>query len=152
MNLNNIKYINKFRRLNYPKNKMLIVGSGSMALFGLKKNNDIDIWTTEDVLQKISKDPQFVLKKSRMDGSNIYQTKDESIEIGSTLPPFKDTVIDHLRRSIIIYGIHFQSLQDVLIWKRMVNRPKDRKDIEIIEEFLKNNVVENYLNSLNKLI
>jgi hypothetical protein len=29
-----------------------------------------------------------------------------------------------------------------------MNRPKDKEDIKLLEKYLKNNVVENYLNSL----
>jgi TATA-box binding protein (TBP) (component of TFIID and TFIIIB) len=75
MNLKNVKYLNRFRRLPYPKNEMLIVGSGTMALLGLKKNNDIDIWASENVLRKVARNKNFIAKKSKLDGSILYETK-----------------------------------------------------------------------------
>jgi hypothetical protein len=152
MNLNNVKYINEFRRLPFPKNEMLIVGSGTLALLGIRKNNDMDIWVTKRVIKKVSEDKRFVRKKSEIDNSFIYESTDGIFEISSSLPPLKDTVEEQLKRAIVIYGIHFQAPKDVLEWKKLVDRPKDRSDIQKLEIFLKNNVVENYLRALQSLI
>jgi len=151
MNLKNVKYINKARRLNYPKNEMLVVGSGTLALLGLKKNKDLDFWATKNVTRKLQYDSNFIQKRSKIDGNIMYESKDGVIEIGDSLPPFKN-VKDHLKRAIVIYGIHFQNPEDVLYWKRWMNRPKDRPDIRALENYLKNRVVENHMKTLQRLI
>jgi len=147
MNLKNVNHINKFRRLAYPKNEMLIVGSGTMALLGLKKNDDIDVWASKRVISLVSKNKSFIGKKSKLDGTILYETRDGSIEIGSTFPPFK-SLRKQLQRAIVIYGIHFQNPRDVLRWKKYMNRPKDQRDIRALEKYLKSEVVENYLLAL----
>jgi len=147
MNLKNIKHLNKFRRLKYSKNEMLIVGSGVLALLGLKKNKDLDIWATSNVISKISKDENFIAKASSLDKSVIYESKDGAIEFFSTMPPFKN-IKEHLKRAIIIYGIHFQSPKDVLEWKKYMNRPKDKLDIKALEHYLSGSLAEFYLNNL----
>jgi len=151
MNLRNVKHINKARRLKYPKNEMLVVGSGTLALLGLKKNKDLDFWITKNVARQLENDSSFIQKRSKMDGSIMYESKDGLIELGETLPPFTD-VKQHLKRAIIVYGIHFQSPEDVLYWKRYMNRPKDKPDIRKLENYLKNRVIENHLKVLRKLI
>jgi len=147
MNLKNVNHINKFRRLKYPKNEMLVIGSGVLALLGLKKNKDLDFWATENVIRKLSKDPNFIKMKSKLDAKPIYESKDKTIEIAGTLPPFKN-IKEHLKRAIIVYGIHFQSPKDVLKWKKYMNRPKDQEDIKALEHYLSGNLAEYFLNSL----
>ncbi len=147
MTLNNVKHLNKFRRLKYSKNEMLIIGSGVLALLGLRKNKDLDIWATENIISKISKDENFIAKASRLDRSVIYESKDGLIEICETLPPFKN-LKEHLKRAIILYGIHFQSPKDVLEWKKHMNRSKDKMDIKALEHYLSGSLAEFYLNNL----
>ena len=151
MNLKNVKYINEFRRLPYPKNQMLIIGSGAMALLGLRRNKDIDVWVTDSVIKKVAQDKNFIAKKSKMDGSTLYETKDGKIEIGSTLGIKGEDIKEHLKRAVLLYGIHFHSPEDVLKWKKAVNRPKDKKDIELLEKYLRDKVVESYLTTLQIL-
>lgn len=151
MNLKNVKHIDKFRKLPYPKNEMLIIGSGVMALLGLRKNKDIDVWATPNVIRKVSRDKNFISKRSKLDGSILYESKDGIIEFSSTFPPLNENLKQHLKRSIIVYGIHFQSPKDVIRWKKAVNRPKDKKDIKILKKYLKGKVVENYLGVLQSL-
>jgi len=151
MNLKNVKYINEFRRLPYPKNQMLIISSGVMALLGLRRNKDIDVWVTDSVIKKVAQDKNFIAKKSKMDGSTLYETKDGKIEIGSTLGIKGEDIKEHLKRAVLLYGIHFHSPEDVLKWKKAVNRPKDKKDIELLEKYLRDKVVESYLTTLQIL-
>jgi len=147
MNLKNVKHLNKFRRLKYPKNEMLIVGSGVLALLGLKENKDLDVWTTPRIMKQLLKDEKFVHTKSQLDRSVMVESKDGTLEFGTTLPPFKN-LKEHLRRALIVYGIHFQSPKDVLEWKKYMNRPKDKVDIIALEKYLSGDLAEYFLNSL----
>ena len=151
MNLKKIKYIDDFRRLPYPKNEMLIVGSSVMALLGLRENKDIDIWASDKIINIVSKDKNYIHKISKTDGFPVYERTDGKIEFMTTLPPLKDKLNDQLKRSIIIYGIHFQNPKDVLRWKKLIKRPKDIPDIELLEKYLKEKVVESYLKSLQNI-
>lgn len=151
MNLKNVKYLNNFRKLPYSKDKMLIIGSGTMALLGLRRNKDLDVWVTKDLFQKISKNSMFNKSVADASGDISYTTKDGKIEIFDKLSPLKDRIENQLKRSVFIYGIHFQSPEDVLSWKKTVNRPKDLRDIKLLEEYLRKEVVEYYLKTIQLL-
>lgn len=151
MNLKNVKYLHKFRKLPYPKNEMLIVGSGTLAFIGIRENRDLDVWASKNVIDKVSKNKNFIEKISQIDESKLYESRDGTLEFSSS---FTFATLDFkksMKRSIIIYGIHFQSPEDVLAWKKKANRPKDKNDIIELEKYLKNNVVENYLSILQNL-
>ncbi|MFW9871666.1 MAG: hypothetical protein ACFFG0_01100 [Candidatus Thorarchaeota archaeon] len=149
MNLKNVKHINKFRRLPYPKNKMLIVSSGTLALLGLRKNKDLDIWVTKDLINKISKNSSY--RKEIREGQTYYITKDGNIELSDKLYNIKDKVEEQIKRSITIYGIHFQSPEDIIDFKKGIGREKDLRDVKLLEDYLKKKVVENYLSVIQKL-
>jgi len=142
MNIKNVKHINKLKKLGYPLNEMLIVGSGTMALYGLKENNDIDLWVTKKVYEKMLKDTRFT------PNGKMLETKDGLIEADHRFICVKDKVEDHLKRAKIVDGIYFQSLQDVLNWKQCMKRTKDINDIKVIENYMKKNLVEIYLRQL----
>lgn len=142
MNIKNVKHINKLKKLGYPLNEILIVGSGTMALYGLKENNDIDLWVTKKVYDNMLKDSRF------SPNGKMLETKDGLIEADHRFICVKDKVEDHLKRAKVVNGFHFQSLQDVLEWKQCMKRPKDINDIKVIENYIKKNLVEVYLRQL----
>jgi hypothetical protein len=150
MNLKNVSHINNLRKLGLPLNKMLIVGSGTMALLGIKNNNDLDLWVTKDVFRLMAKNKN--MRAVQKHGRLFYESLDGTIEASDSMPCTKGRVEDYLKRAIILYGFHFQSLNDVLDWKKCMKRPKDIEDIKKIETRLHNGVVERYLNLLNNLI
>jgi hypothetical protein len=148
MNINNVKYINEFKKLRYPKNEMLIVGTGVMALLELKENKDIDIWCSQKVFEIVAKDRNYIEKKSKTDGFPMYERKDGKIEFMNTLPPLREQFQAYVKRAVVVDGIYFQHPKDVLKWKQLINRPKDRQDIITLKNYLRTNVTELYLRSL----
>jgi len=148
MNLKNVKFLNEFRRLPYPKNKMLIIGSGTLSLLGIRKNKDLDVWVTKDIFNKISKDKNFK-PYTLASGDKGYNSSSGNIEVIDKLFNYK--IEDQLKSAIIIYGIHFQSPEDIIEWKKEMGRPKDLQDIKQLEKFLQKKVVENYLRVLQTL-
>ena len=117
------------------------------TLFGIKKNDDIDLWVTNDVFKLMSRDKKLIAKTGG-NGDRVYETKDGNVEAGNTLPCTKGRLEDYLKRSILVYGIHFMSMDDVIAWKKCMGRPKDFQHIKLIEKYKKSKVVESYLNVL----
>jgi hypothetical protein len=150
MNLKNVKYFIELRRLRLPLNKILIVGSGTMALLGLKENNDIDLWVAEDVFEAMKTDPNFkpIMKEGRL----FYESKSGNIEASNTMPCTKGGVEVYIKRAILIYGFHFMSVNDLIYWKKCMRRPKDLVDLKKLLEYKRSGVVENYLQTLQRLI
>jgi len=149
MNIKNVNHLIKLRRFGLPLNKVLIVGSGTMALFGIKKNDDLDLWVTNDAYKMMGKNKNF--KPVKKHGRVFYESLDGSIEASNEMPCTKGRVEDYLKRAILLYGYHFKSLNDVLDWKKCMKRPKDKEHIKLIEKYKKSEVVEAYLNTLQTL-
>ena len=149
MNLKNVNHINQLRRLGLPLNQVLIVGSGTMALLGLKKNDDLDLWVTESVFRSMKNNKK--LKPVMKHGRLFYETSDGLIEASNTFPCTKGTIRDYLKRAIIVYGFHFKSVDDLIAWKRCMGRPKDLKHVKMLENHKKNKMIENHLKTLDML-
>ena len=135
-NIKRVKYINELDELKIPKNKILITGSSTLALYGLRDNNDLDVSVTKDIFNKLSKDKKFKHQIAES-GSKILSYK--NVDIHNKNWPFNNTVENELKRSLIINGYYFYSIYRLLEWKKKVNRPKDQKDIKMISEFTKSN-------------
>lgn len=143
-NIKNVKYLDKLKSLGYPLNEMLIVGSGTMALYGLKENTDLDLWVTKRVYDKLLKDRRF------SPNGKMLETKDKLIEADHRFICVKQPVEYYLKKATIINGFHFMSLESVLEWKKCMGRPKDKEHIKMIEKYMKTNIVENYLEQINR--
>jgi hypothetical protein len=149
MNLKNVNHINKLRRLNIPLNKALIIGSGTLALLGLKPNDDLDLWVTKDAYNGMKNNKK--LHPVKQHGRVFYVNEDQSVEASDSMPCTKGRVEDYLKRAIVIYGFHFKSVDDVIAWKKCMGRPKDLDHIKLLEKYKKNDVTENYLTALQLL-
>jgi len=52
---------------------------------------------------------------------------------------YQPTLDELLSRAMIIDDIPFASLRDVILWKQAAGRPKDTRDIKLINEYLARN-------------
>lgn len=126
--------IDQLIKSKLPKDKMIIGGSGTLALYGLRKNHDLDVSVTSDVFKKLAK--KYPVTKSMLGNEKIELT--EIVEIfNNNVGIIKDTVKELIERSITINGFHFMSFEDLLRWKKKFGREKDLKDVKLIEEFLR---------------
>jgi len=118
--------LNKLKKLNLPKDKFAIFGSGPLAVRGIRKSNDIDIIVKPELWKELKEK---------------YKPKDRVIKIGKIeiykdwLPWIKNTnkLIDD---ADVIKGFRFVKLKYVLQWKKAFARKKDLEDIELIKKYL----------------
>jgi hypothetical protein len=149
MKLKNVKHLDELRRLRLPMNDILLVGSTTMSLLGLKENDDIDIWSTNKAFKLMANDKNLIPVKKN--GRLFYESKSGNIEISNKMPCTKGPVENYLKRSILIYGIHFQSVDDLIDWKKCMGRPKDKEHLKLLYQYKKNKVTESYLDLLKRI-
>jgi hypothetical protein len=104
-----------------------ICGSGPLAIRNLRSADDIDIVVRSGLWATLSKK---------------YKPYDElHIRIG-TIEVWGDFInLTHRLEEIIdnaelMDGYPFVTLDDTILWKQFLNRPKDQRDIALIKEFL----------------
>jgi hypothetical protein len=131
----NTNLFEKFRELGLPTGKYVIFGSGPMAIRGLKESNDIDAVVLPDVFEKYKNNSEWELTK--IESWDVDSLRCGDIELLNGWGPGLWNVQNIIDKAEIIDGLTFVRLEEVLKWKKMMNREKDKKDVEIIENYLR---------------
>ncbi len=135
MDLNKLLYFEELEKLDLPREDFAISGSCPLVIRGLKqKNSDIDIVVKKKLWDKLSKIYPVTVK-------NIGNRKREFILIGHidlaySMVAFFDDCEKVIDRADLVEGYRFVNLDDTKYWKSYLNRDKDVKDLEKIEEYL----------------
>lgn len=122
--------------LQLPPEDFVIVGSASMYLYGLRKFKDIDIvargkaWEKAKTLGKV---------EITVRGNPVIRLFDNKIEIFTEWGPGFWDVDKLIEEAVSVAGIKFMRLEDVLVYKQRMQRPKDHADILAIEKLLAEN-------------
>ncbi|MBQ2160569.1 MAG: hypothetical protein II444_01910 [Firmicutes bacterium] len=116
------EFIEKLDKFGFPRGEFVILSGGSLLLRGLREETaDFDLSASEALVRSLD------LKNCPKDETGCYV-------------PFDDVQMkaDMEKRSFdVIDGYQCQTLEDILALKRRLMRPKDIKDIEAIEKYLK---------------
>lgn len=125
--------MSKFKELNLPNEECFIYGSGPLGIREIREVNDLDVFVTDDLYEKLKeKYPQSI--------------KEDKIEIGEIeiYPPsmwyWEDKVGDLetvMNRAELFDGARFMLLKDLVILKKEMGRQKDFEDIKLIEDYIK---------------
>lgn len=120
--VNRQEFMEKLEKLDLPRSEFLILSGGSLLLRGLREATaDMDICVSEKLAAELD------LASCPRDKDGCYV-------------PFEDVQMKadmEGRAYDIIDGYRCQTLEDILERKRKWRRPKDLKDIAVIEEWLK---------------
>ena len=116
------EFIKRLEELGLPRSEFLILSGGSLLMRGLRESTaDMDICVSEALAAALD------LEHCPQDGDGCFS-------------PFPDVQMkaDMAGRAFdVIDGYRCQTLEDILAKKREWRRPKDLKDIAVIEEYLK---------------
>lgn len=126
------------KSLNLPKDSYIVVGSGILAVLGIRESNDIDLVVLPEVFAEIS--DQGWEPDERVD-QEVY--KKGFFDLGTTWDG--RGVQELLSVATIIDDVPFLNLADTAAWKATRGREKDLIDLELIKAYQasrKQNTVE----------
>lgn len=130
--------LEELKKLNFPKDKYVIFGSGILSALNIREASDLDIIIKSDIFEDLwNKYPEYITDKPyrclNIGGIEIIDklNNDEGYES-------VNRIIDN---AIVIDGFPYITLEDLKIRKAIMGREKDLKDIELINEYLKNNKI-----------
>lgn len=119
--------LKELKKLNFPSDQYAIFGSGPMGIRGLKEINDLDVVVSGGLYEKL---------KNKFKEEKPGQIKIGNVEIFPCWNALIEKPEEVIKRAENIHGFKFITLPDLIQWKSKMGREKDKKDIEIIEEFL----------------
>lgn len=129
----NFIFFNKVKRLNLAPGEYTIFGSGPIAIRNLREAKDIDIIVSDKLFEKLSKDKRFKLKKN----NNYTYLAWGDVEIFKEWFPGRWNINKLIKESDRINGLFYANLESFCKWKSLLKRPKDLKDFELVQKYLK---------------
>lgn len=125
--MNKIEIYKKLQKLNLDKNEYCVFSGAVMVIYGLRDDTpDIDLYVSEKLFKELNK--KYDLKP--LENIPGYFKLDNNTDI--TIVNLKDYKI------VDIDGYPTLSLEDILAFKKSLNREKDQKDVELITSYLEN--------------
>lgn len=125
------------KSLNLPLGTYAAIGSAAMAVRNIREAHDLDIVVLPEVFAKMGGDWKH--------DDEFFQKWHRHRLIKGDIEMYQDLYIDSIQKNIlaetvisnadIIEGVAFMSLDDLLMYKRNLNREKDVQDIALIETY-----------------
>jgi len=127
--------IQKIKELNLPLGQYVIVGSGTMDVLGIRPAGDIDIAVTKELHQKLRETGEWDEHERY---NKIFLTKD----VFEIIPKlefelYPTTAEEAISSALMIDGVPFMNLDELIKFKLSQSREKDMRDIELIKRYQK---------------
>ena len=126
------QFLEELEKLNFPRDKFAIFGSGPLGIRNLRESHDLDIIVKNDLWQEIV--GKYPSKDGRNDAMRIG-----NVDIFKDWKPWFSDVNELIDSADVISGFRLVKLEYVLRWKKFMGREKDKRDIELITEYLQRN-------------
>lgn len=130
--------IEEVRKLDLPQGEYLVLGSGILGALGIREIGDIDLLVSSRVFDDL-RARGWTYDEIEIEGQVREHLAHGDVEVyrdfwyGGNHPDPATLIADpHM-----IDDIPFLSLQKLAEIKKILARPKDIRDIELIEEYLK---------------
>lgn len=145
--INKIKQSNQekfsaLRKFKLPNNQYAIIGSGPLGIRNLKAIGDIDIIVTPQLWDILAERYGIVdengVKKISFPGG-VVEAFGESSFYTDQKDDQAPTIASRIKGAEIIDDLPFDSMENVLYYKRKNAREKDLKDILLIEQWMETN-------------
>lgn len=131
----NQELLKRVKDLGLPIGEYAVFGSGPMGVRGLREMHDIDLIVSDRIFEKYSNKPEWKIKE--IYGYRDWLKNDDlEIEMGRDWHDGWD-VEKMIKEADMIDGLPFVQLDYLIRWKKFFGREKDLKDVELIENFLK---------------
>ena len=131
------KFLKSLKELNLPEGKYAIFGSGPMGVRRLREVGDLDVIVTMDVYNDLKNRPDFKIGYRKKSGNEFLEK--DGIEVYKDWHPEDWDIHKLIQEAETIDGFPFVKLEEVLKWKKLKQRDKDKEDINLIEEYLRSN-------------
>lgn len=129
--------IKKLKELDLPKSAFVVVGSGALAIRGIRDSKDLDVVVKDNIWNALTK--KFTPAKNDSGIETISITdkmeilSNGSVYVSSEVVPFDDIFI----YADEIDGIKYINLDHLKKIKTWLGSEKDLRDVELISEYLR---------------
>lgn len=123
--------IQRVTQLDLPLDKVVVIGSGLLDAWGLRRSSDVDLVVAATVFRELEQDPSF---KKRVKYNELLLERD-MYEIWQSWGQEAEGTFEVLwGEGVTIDGVRFVSPEYLIKWKRRRGLEKDLQDIKLLEE------------------
>lgn len=128
-------YIERVKALDLPEGQYMVCGSAILELLGIRNAGDIDLLVTQELFEELESTRGWVRNPQY---PTTLDTPDHSAGAKQSLDFMAEnyTLADLLPGAHVEEGIAFMSLEQLKEAKIQLGREKDKKDLQLIEEYL----------------
>ena len=120
------------KKLNLPIGQYEVVGSGVMSAYGIRPHHDVDLIVTKNLF--------VILKNSGWQSvpnrNGVLKSGNYEVDADYKYREYQPDHDELIRNAEIIEGVPFIRLSELIKFKTALGRDKDKKDIELIEQYL----------------
>jgi hypothetical protein len=132
-----ISIFEEVKKLNFPFGNYAVIGGGVMEAHGIRNHGDVDIIVTREFFEKLKNDGwKLVQGKNNILKKGNYEV-DADYRYGKYQPNQKELI----KNAEIINDFPFIKLEELIKFKQALDRDKDKKDIELINNYLANKAI-----------
>lgn len=144
--------------LNIPKEEIIVVGGAALQVYGIKVSPDIDLVTRPDRFRDILKNVDHFARNLTLGHIGINAAVTDKFSGQKLHDEGYGVILGNVTFTLApdddLYQASFEELHDeaveiedlilvsppqrILDWKKAIHRPKDMKDIDLIEQYLEN--------------
>jgi hypothetical protein len=130
--------IAKLKELNLPAGQYAVIGSGTLAVRGIREARDLDIVAQPAVFEELKRRGGWKRKWFFRGFLTRRVIQKDGVEIFSNYhyKKFRPLTEDIIQGADIIEGFPFISLEDYVAFKKELGREKDMRDIQPIEAYM----------------
>lgn len=128
---------NSLKKLNLPTDQFVVVGSGSLSVRGIRESLDLDVIVTQSLWGEMTK--KYLVRINSFGAEDLDLENEieilnpvQSIFGNSGIIPVEQI----FEKADLFDGIKFINLDHLSKIKLKLNREKDLKDIELINQYL----------------
>jgi hypothetical protein len=124
--------------LQLPVEGYCLFGGCCLAIRNIRPTNDIDMYVTKEFYSRLKEGGwQEIKENGRMP---YLKTEIKGVEfeafVTSDSKGWQPKIQEYLAKPEMIDGYRFMPLSELYEWKANVRRPKDVRDIKLIDKFL----------------
>lgn len=133
-----VDIVSRVKELNLPLGEYAVFGSGVLEVNGIRKAKDVDIVVTKKLYKELKECgwKRHWLFRRRLT-CRALKNGDAEAYTHMKWKGYREETESIIKKAELIDGVAFMRLTDYLVYKRCMPREKDKKDVELIENYFK---------------
>ncbi|MBP9738218.1 hypothetical protein KBD20_00865 [Candidatus Saccharibacteria bacterium] len=131
------KVVNVVKELALPSGKFAVFGGACLALLGIREAHDIEVFVSKDCVGYFQDD---LWRQTSFNGQNphllgvVLDTEVQAF-LDWDCPGWQPNIASYFSEPEVVEGVPCMPLDELMKWKHATARPKDLRDMELVDQW-----------------